>query len=297
MRRRPAPRSWSAIWSLAAARARRRCGAGARRRVRRAPPRGRAPRACRTAAQAATVQRPARLPPALRAAGAAARSRPTPPLRRALRHAWAASMPPTSRASEVRRRRSPRSAPGRDAAAAQHDAQAAVLGGKVYVFGGGYATELDHILSYDPATGAVSQVGALSAPQSDVARDPGGGAAYIVGGFDGTNYLNTVVELAPGLRARRRRPSAGRPALRRGGGGRQRAADHRRINPVRGQQRHLPPRPDHPPGAADRDAVVIRSPTATPPRWDRPSISSAAAGTSSTPRRVTSGPSIRSPAA
>jgi N-acetylneuraminic acid mutarotase len=81
---------------------------------------------------------------------------------------------------------------------AQHDAQGALLGGKVYVFGGGSATELDHILSYDPASDAVSQVGTLLAPQSDVAVTQTGGEAYIVGGFDGTNYLNTVVAWRPG---------------------------------------------------------------------------------------------------
>ena len=80
----------------------------------------------------------------------------------------------------------------------QHDAQAANLGGRVYVFGGGYTTELDHILSYDPATGGVAQVGSLIVPQSDVAVAGSSGDAYIVGGFDGTNYLSTVVAWRPG---------------------------------------------------------------------------------------------------
>jgi N-acetylneuraminic acid mutarotase len=81
---------------------------------------------------------------------------------------------------------------------AQHDAQAATLGDKVYVFGGGSATELSHILSYDPTGDAVTQVGALAVPQSDVAVTQAGSSAYIVGGFDGTNYLNTVVRWQPG---------------------------------------------------------------------------------------------------
>jgi N-acetylneuraminic acid mutarotase len=83
-------------------------------------------------------------------------------------------------------------------AAPQHDAQAALLGGKVYVFGGGSATELDHILMYDPAGGSESTVGSLSVPQSDVAVAQAGGTAYIVGGFDGTNYLDTIVTWRPG---------------------------------------------------------------------------------------------------
>lgn len=80
----------------------------------------------------------------------------------------------------------------------QHDAQAALLAGKVYVFGGGFTTELDHILRYDPSGGQTSSAGALSAPQSDVAVTEAGGTAYIVGGFDGTNYLNTIVAWRPG---------------------------------------------------------------------------------------------------
>jgi N-acetylneuraminic acid mutarotase len=81
---------------------------------------------------------------------------------------------------------------------AQHDAQAALLAGDVYVFGGGSTTELDHILRYDPASGAVSQVGTLLAAQSDVAVTQWSGTAYVVGGYDGTTYLNTVVAWRPG---------------------------------------------------------------------------------------------------
>lgn len=80
----------------------------------------------------------------------------------------------------------------------QHDAQAALLAGKVYVFGGGFTTELDHILMYDPSGGQTSAAGALSVPQSDVAVTETGGTAYVVGGFDGTNYLNTIVAWRPG---------------------------------------------------------------------------------------------------
>ncbi len=80
----------------------------------------------------------------------------------------------------------------------QHDAQAALLAGRVYVFGGGFTTELDHILMYDPSGGQTSPAGALSAPQSDVAVAEAGGTAYVVGGFDGVNYLHTIVAWRPG---------------------------------------------------------------------------------------------------
>jgi len=82
----------------------------------------------------------------------------------------------------------------------QHDAQAALLGGKVYVFGGGFTSELDHILMYDPSGGQTSSAGTLSAPQSDVGVTQAGGTAYVVGGYDGTSYLNTIVAWRPGGR-------------------------------------------------------------------------------------------------
>jgi hypothetical protein len=81
---------------------------------------------------------------------------------------------------------------------AQHDAQGATLAGKVYVFGGGSLSELDHIVSFDPVSGAVGSVGSLPHAQSDVAVAAIGGTAYIVGGYDGTNWLNTILAYRPG---------------------------------------------------------------------------------------------------
>jgi N-acetylneuraminic acid mutarotase len=81
---------------------------------------------------------------------------------------------------------------------AQHDAQGAAIGGHVYVFGGGSLSELDHIISFDPGSGAVQTVGALPQAQSDVAVAEIGGTAYIVGGFDGTNWFNTILAWRPG---------------------------------------------------------------------------------------------------
>lgn len=85
---------------------------------------------------------------------------------------------------------------------AQHDAQAAALDGKVYVFGGGSLSELDHILSFDPATGAVDQVGRLPQSQSDVAVAALGRTAYIVGGYNGVDWLNTILAWRPGSAVR-----------------------------------------------------------------------------------------------
>ena len=85
---------------------------------------------------------------------------------------------------------------------AQHDAQAAVLSGRVYVFGGGLFTQYEHILRFDPASGSVTTAGSLPSAESDVAVTQLGGSAYIVGGFDGTNSLDTIVTWTPGGRAR-----------------------------------------------------------------------------------------------
>ncbi len=84
---------------------------------------------------------------------------------------------------------------------AQHDAQAAQLGGAVYVFGGGEFTQYDHILRFDPVANAVSQVGTLPTAESDVAVAALGGTAYVVGGFDGSSALNTIVAWSPGTQA------------------------------------------------------------------------------------------------
>ncbi len=85
---------------------------------------------------------------------------------------------------------------------AQHDAQAATLGGQVYVFGGGSLTELNHILGFDPSSHAVQPVGVLPSASSDVAVTQIGDTAYVVGGYDGTNYLNTILAWRPGGPAR-----------------------------------------------------------------------------------------------
>jgi N-acetylneuraminic acid mutarotase len=81
---------------------------------------------------------------------------------------------------------------------AQHDAQGALLDGLVFVFGGGAASELDHIVSFDPANGLVRAAGSLPRAQSDVAVTASEGTAYIVGGYDGTAWLTTILAWRPG---------------------------------------------------------------------------------------------------
>ena len=85
---------------------------------------------------------------------------------------------------------------------AQHDAQAAVLGGSVYVFGGGQLTQYEHILRYDPAANSVTSAGSLPTAASDVAVTQLNGTAYVIGGFDGSRALDTIVAWTPAGAAR-----------------------------------------------------------------------------------------------
>ena len=85
---------------------------------------------------------------------------------------------------------------------AQHDAQAATLGGRVYVFGGGQFTQYDHILTYDPHTNSIQTAGSLPRAASDVAVTGDGSTGYVIGGFDGVNWLNTVLAFTPGASPR-----------------------------------------------------------------------------------------------
>lgn len=85
---------------------------------------------------------------------------------------------------------------------AQHDAQGAPLGGRVYVFGGGQVASYDHILSYDPVSGGVTVAGSLPVPTSDAGVAVIAGTAYVVGGYDGQQALDTIVAWRPGESAR-----------------------------------------------------------------------------------------------
>ena len=62
---------------------------------------------------------------------------------------------------------------------AQHDAQAAILAGRAYIFGGGEVSSYDHILRFDPASGKVSVVGALS--RSAISTGPGSAPGFEAG--------------------------------------------------------------------------------------------------------------------
>ena len=71
------------------------------------------------------------------------------------------------------------------------------------MFGGGDGvSQLDQIVRFDPATGNASVVGSLPAASSDSSAAAIGGTAYVVGGYTGTQWLNTIVAWRPGSSAR-----------------------------------------------------------------------------------------------
>jgi N-acetylneuraminic acid mutarotase len=83
-------------------------------------------------------------------------------------------------------------------AEAQHDAQGVLLDGQAYVFGGGQFNSYDHILSFNPDTDNMTQVGSLPTPTSDAAVAVIAGTAYVVGGYNGVQALDTIIAWRPG---------------------------------------------------------------------------------------------------
>ncbi len=161
-----------------------------------------------------------------------------------------------------------------------HDAGAAAVGGKVYLFGGGESVSMPSVVRVDPRTGAATEAPALGEPLSDLGAVAIGGHAYLVGGYTGTQFASailrylprgaahTVARLPTGTRyagvaalgprrlARRHRPARGDPA----GAGGSRCARRTRRQALPGGRRA--PARDRPQfregngrGASARDAV------------------------------------------
>jgi hypothetical protein len=66
-----------------------------------------------------------------------------------------------------------------------HDAAGAMIGGRLYVFGGGAASSSDAVQTFDPAGRRGSIAARLPRPLSDVVSAQINGVTYLVGGFDG----------------------------------------------------------------------------------------------------------------
>ncbi|MEA2450895.1 MAG: hypothetical protein QOG63_2827 [Thermoleophilaceae bacterium] len=80
--------------------------------------------------------------------------------------------------------------------AAIHDAAAATVHGRSYVFGGGEPSR-DGILELRPG-GVARQVARLAAPASDLSAAVVGGTVYVVGGYTGSAPLATIAAWRPG---------------------------------------------------------------------------------------------------
>jgi outer membrane protein assembly factor BamB len=85
-----------------------------------------------------------------------------------------------------------------------HDAAAVVLGDRVLVFGGGTETSTDAVQSLPAPGGAVTPgavahtVGRLPTDRSDLSAVTIGNRAFLLGGYDGSKPIDTVLETADG---------------------------------------------------------------------------------------------------
>lgn len=84
---------------------------------------------------------------------------------------------------------------------ALHDASASVIGGEVYLFGGGVITSFSQITRIS-STGEAQPAGQLPTPASDLATTVIAGTVYIVGGYTGQSPLRTILAWRPGAPAR-----------------------------------------------------------------------------------------------
>ena len=79
-----------------------------------------------------------------------------------------------------------------------HDAAAAMISGKLYVFAGGAGTGSDMVQAFDPATGTGSVVGHLPVALSDLAAAQISNVTYLVGGYDGTKPRSEIYATTDG---------------------------------------------------------------------------------------------------
>jgi hypothetical protein len=85
---------------------------------------------------------------------------------------------------------------------AVHDAAAVVLGGRVFLFGGGQQASYDTITAIDPRTGATNPAGTLPQPRSDLAAVAAAGTAYVIGGYTGQAAQDSILAWRPGASPR-----------------------------------------------------------------------------------------------
>jgi N-acetylneuraminic acid mutarotase len=83
-----------------------------------------------------------------------------------------------------------------------HDAAGALIGGKLFVFGGGPLEGTDVVQSFDPASGQTAIAGHLPVVLSDLSAATIGGTVYLVGGYDGKTPQDEIYATTDGTKFR-----------------------------------------------------------------------------------------------
>src|SRR5205085_6450728 len=84
-----------------------------------------------------------------------------------------------------------------------HDGAGAIVGGRLFAFGGGAGEGTDVVQAFDLAKVRSSVVGHLPVPLSDLAAITIGATVYLIGGLDGTTYSRAVYATTNGTSFRR----------------------------------------------------------------------------------------------
>jgi hypothetical protein len=83
-----------------------------------------------------------------------------------------------------------------------HDAAGGVIGGKLFIFGGGSSTSSAAVQAFDPATRQGRVVAQLPRPLSDLASATIGATVYLVGGYDGRTARTEIYATTDGTHFR-----------------------------------------------------------------------------------------------
>jgi len=83
-----------------------------------------------------------------------------------------------------------------------HDAAGAVIGGRLFVFGGGSGESSDAVQRFDLATGRATVVGHLPKALSDLSSTTVGQTVYLIGGYDGIKPQAAIYSTTDGVRFR-----------------------------------------------------------------------------------------------
>ncbi len=79
-----------------------------------------------------------------------------------------------------------------------HDGAGAMIGTKLFVFGGGVSEGTDVVQSFDLSTNTAAAAGHMPVALSDLAAASVNGTVYLIGGWDGHNYNATIYSTTDG---------------------------------------------------------------------------------------------------